>query len=269
MRDNIMFAAERIRLIKKILLEKKKADVASLSNILRVSEVTIRRDLEKLDDENFLVRTHGGAILNEEILNSDNSHFESIIDTHFSEKSLIGQIASYMVNDNDTIILGPGSTCQHIARHIRNKKNIKVVTTDINIATELLSDASNIRVVLVGGEVDPSSLQLSGSITEQILSNIFVNRAFIEVDGIHLTKGYSTESMEKASVIRKIMSVSRDVVAVSDYSKFNNPSFCYLGDITTFTKVISNEQTPENFKNFFFEHNIQLITTFNVYEERY
>jgi len=261
-----MFAAERIRLIKKLLLENKKVDVSELSNLLSVTEVTIRRDLEKLDNENFLIRTHGGAILNEEKLAAENWPYESIKDDFFLEKSIIGKIASLMVRDNDTIILGPGITCLHIAKNISEKKNLRVVTNDINIATELANESPNIKVVLTGGDLDPSTLQLSGTLTESILDGIYVNRSFIEVDGVHMENGYSVESIEKASVIKKIMSKSKESIAVCDYSKFNSTSFYYLCPITTFSKVISNEQVPGNYKQYFFENGIKLFITYDVYE---
>lgn len=264
-----MFAIERIKKIKEILYEQKKVDVITLSNQLSVSDVTIRRDLEKLESENFLTRSHGGAVLNEHLTSIDNKIILPLDTANAHEKNIIGKICSYMVNDNDTIVLGPGNTCRFIAKHLKGKKNIKVVTTDVLVAAELVqSSDSDIRIVLVGGELQLSNYQLVGRIAENNLKNFYVNVAFVEVDGISLDRGYSVESMEKECIINEIASISKEVIAVCDYTKFNNISFTPLGPITMFKRLVSNEQTPDSFKKLYFDNNIQLITTFDLYQDQ-
>lgn len=263
-----MVAVERIKKIKEIIYERKKVDVITLSNELSVSDVTIRRDLEKLESENFLTRSHGGAILNEYLNNVESQLLIPLDTTNAREKQIIGKLCSHMVNDNDTIILGPGTTSRFIAKNLENKRNIRVVTSDILVAAELvkLSSSSEIKVVLTGGDVETSNYQLVGRIAEKAFDNFYVNIAFVEVDGVSLGRGYSVDSVEKGFMIKAITSVSKDVVAVCDYTKFNNISFSPLGPINMFKKVVSNEQTPSEFKEYYFEHNIQLIATFDIYE---
>jgi DeoR family transcriptional regulator, fructose operon transcriptional repressor len=264
-----MFAAERLNIIRKIMLERKQVDVITLSNILSVSEVTVRRDLEKLEEDNFLTRTHGGAVLND-IDNFQPTSFLNIAEDEFvKEKMTIGKIALFLVNDNDTIILGPGNTSLYIAREIKVRKNLKIVTNDIKVAIEILSDSNGAKVVLSGGDIDPTTLQLTGKIAEMTLDSIFVSKAFVEVDGVSFEKGYTVESTEKATIIQKIFSVSKEVYAVCDHHKFSQISFSQLGNIDLFHKIISNEQTPDEYKKYYFNNNIQLFTTFNVYEEKY
>ncbi len=263
-----MFAVERIKKIKEIVYERKKVDVITLSNELSVSDVTIRRDLEKLENESFLTRSHGGAILNEYLNVIDSQLILPLDTTNAHEKQTIGKLCSHMVNDNDTIILGPGTTSRYIAKNLDNKKNIKVVTTDILVAAELikLSATSDIKVVLTGGDVEASNYQLVGRIAEKAFDNFYVNIAFVEVDGVSFDRGYSVSSVEKGFIIKAIASVSKDVVAVCDYTKFNDISFSPLGPVNMFKKVVSNEQTPTEFKEYYFENNIQLVTTFDIYE---
>lgn len=265
-----MFAVERIKKIKEIVYERKKVDVITLSNELSVSDVTIRRDLEKLESENFLTRSHGGAILNE-YLNSIETQLILPLDTSNAHDKLnIGKLCSNMVSDNDTIILGPGATCRYIAKNLENKRNLRVITSDILVAAELikLSDSSDIKVVLTGGDVEASNYQLAGRIAEKAFDNYYVNIAFVEVDGVSLDRGYSVETVDKGFIIKAITSASKDIVAVCDYTKFNNISFSPLGHIDMFRRVVSNEQTPDEFKKYYFENNIQLVTTFDIYENR-
>jgi DeoR/GlpR family transcriptional regulator of sugar metabolism len=262
-----MFAVERIKRIKEIVYERKKVDVITLSNELSVSDVTIRRDLEKLESENFLTRSHGGAILNEYLNNIETQLILPLDTTNAHEKLNIGKLCSNMVNDNDTIILGPGTTCRYIAKNLENKKNIKVITPDILIAIELikLSEFSDVKVILTGGDVETSNYQLIGRIAEKAFDNFYVNISFVEVDGVSLDRGYSVETVEKGFIIKAIASASKDVVAVCDYTKFNDISFSPLGPVDMFKRVVSNEQTPDAFKEYYFQNNIQLITTFDVY----
>lgn len=262
-----MFAAERLRIIKRILLEQKIVDVSSLSSILSVSEVTVRRDLEKLEKQNFLIRTHGGAEIKGEDEEIETVSTIEPKDELHEERKIIGKIASYMIHDNDTIILGPGKICVHIANSIKNKKNIKVVTTDIHVALELLNDCQDIRVVLPGGDLDPLSYQLTGKVAENNLKNIYVNRAFIEVDGVSMSRGLTVDSTEKASIINEMIMVARETVFLCDYTKFDNISFYPVGPLTMAKTIISNEQTPDTYKNYFFESNISLFTTFDVCKE--
>lgn len=265
-----MFAVERIKKIKEIVYEQKKVDVTTLSNQLSVSDVTIRRDLEKLENENFLTRSHGGAVLNEYLYSVEHQLTLPLDTTNAYEKKMIGKICSHMVNDHDTIILGPGSTCRFIAKYLENKKNIKVITTDILVAAELtkFAGSSDIKVVLTGGNIEASSYQLVGRLAENTLSSFYVNISFVEVDGISLDRGYSVESIEKGFIINAITSASANVVAVCDYTKFNKISFSPLGPITMFKRVVSNEQSPSEYKQFYFNNNIQLVTTFDIYEDK-
>lgn len=264
-----MFAAERKKRIKRYLLENKKTDVTTLSNLLGVSSVTIRRDLQDLEDDEFLIRTHGGAILNEEdSLDDFKSRDENSGNEMFiKEKSIIGQIASLIIPDNSSVVLCPGKTCEHIASAIKAKQNLRAVTMDINVLIALAKDANNatLSIMVPGGELDIPNLQIAGSMSEQMLGSMHFDYAIVEVDGISLEKGYSVQSFSKASIINKVVGLSDQVIAVCDHSRFDQQSLFQIGDIRAFSKVISTESTPDKFKEFYYNNNIQLLTTFDVY----
>jgi len=264
-----MFAAERKKRIKRYLLENKKADVISLSNLLSVSSVTIRRDLQGLEDDEFLIRTHGGAILNEEdsLYNYKTKEDKGIGDKFIKEKTIIGQIASLIIPDNSSVILCPGSTCEYIASSIKTKQNLRAVTMDINVLLALATDSNNntLSVIVPGGELDIPNMQIAGSMSEQMLGGMHFDFAIAEVDGISIESGYSVQSYSKASIINKVIGLSSQVIAVCDHSKFEKHSLFNVGDIRAFPKVISTESTPDKFKEFFYNNNIQLLTTFDVY----
>ena len=124
-----MFATERQNRIKQLLFEYDKVGVGSLSEILDVSEVTIRKDLEKLEKDGFLIRTHGGAVLREDVPKEEISPESDI--PNIESKKMIGIFAAALIQDRDVIFLGPGSTCIQIAKNLRDKKDIIVVTNNI------------------------------------------------------------------------------------------------------------------------------------------
>ena len=165
------------------------------------------------------------------------------------------------------MMLCSGNTCEYIAAAIKDKLNLRVVTNDINILLSIASNKNNgtINVILPGGEVDLGSLQLSGSVTESMLEGMYFDYSFIEVDGVSIERGYSVDDFSKASIIKKVMGLSKEVIAVCAQESFENQAFYHIGQITTFEKVISTEHTPEEFKTFYYNSNIQLLTTFDVY----
>ena len=259
-----MFAPERIRVIKNILLDKKYIHVSSLSSILNVSEVTIRRDLEKLENEKFLTRTHGGALLNEALYDEEiDSDLQN--DPFFEERLEIGDIANHMIEDNDIILLSQGPTNLCIAKKIINKRNLTVLTNDLNIASELSCNPS-IKVIIPGGDLDSASMCLVGKFAEKNIREFYVSKAFIEVDGVNLQRGYTVQSIEKASIINEMIHIANQCIIVCLYKAFDNIAFSQIGPISMANKIITNPKIPENYKQYFFENNIQLFTAFNAYE---
>jgi len=151
-----MFASERLGIIKGLLIDKKHINVSDLSSMLNVSEVTIRRDLEKLENEDFLTRTHGGAVINTVNTSEEENYIDNNEDPYLRERMEISEIAVHMIEDNDVILLTPGLTNLCIARKIINKKNITVLTNDLNIAAVLSSNPS-IKIIIPGGDLDSSN----------------------------------------------------------------------------------------------------------------
>ncbi|MBU3112731.1 DeoR/GlpR family DNA-binding transcription regulator [Clostridium lacusfryxellense] len=257
-----MFAAERLAKVREVLLEYKHVDISTLSSILSVSEATIRRDLEKLEDEGFLTKTHGGAVINEDV---DQEVVLSFIDDpYIEEKKQIGIIASQMIINGDVIFLGSGTTCQLIAKHIKDRKQLTVVTNNMNIIIELYG-CNNINLIVLGGNIQSvgNSISTSGQFSKKMLEGIFVNKAFFSVDGISIEHGYTISSVELSEIYNIILQNAGESIIVVDYSKFDKRAFVQLGNIDLVKKVVTNAQVSLEYKKLFFETNIQLFTAFN------
>ncbi|HHY81325.1 MAG TPA: DeoR/GlpR transcriptional regulator [Clostridiales bacterium] len=255
-----MFAIERQSRIKEILLKEKRVDVIELSKMFSVTEVTIRRDLDKLAREGFLIKTYGGAVLNKkqfpDLTDTDKSSQEEVS----TEKQMIGKIASNMIEEGDAIFLSPGTTCMEIARNIKQKR-LTVVTNDILIGYEL-RDYPGVKVIVTGGDLMHSTSALIGGFALRALQDIYISKAFIGVKGIHFNSGYTVDRHEEVMILGEVIKKSREVIIAADYTKFNRTAFARLGDLRIAKKVISNKQVPSEYKQFYFENNIKLYTTF-------
>ncbi|WP_141501899.1 DeoR/GlpR family DNA-binding transcription regulator [Paenibacillus luteus] len=256
-----MFAIERLGKIKEILLKQKRVDVYELSELFSVTEVTIRRDLDKLEQAGFLVKIYGGAVLNEES-EPDALSPASENDAYLEQKRMIGKIAGQMIENGDAIYLSPGTTCLEIARNLKNKR-VTVVTNDMAIGFAL-KDSAGIKVIVTGGDLMPSTSTLVGGFAQQALDGIFINKAFIGIKGAHMDAGYTVGSHEEVMVIHSVKKISNEVIVVADYSKFNTTGFARLGDLNMTKKVITNKQVPSDYKKLYFENAVKLYTTFEL-----
>lgn len=258
-----MLPMERLNRIKKILTENKQSDVATLSQTLGVTEATIRRDLEKLENENFLTRTHGGAVLNE-----DEVQTLSILEADTQNRAIyqaISAIASCFIDNHAMIFLGPGIATRYIARGLDGKAGLTVVTSDLLVACDCAIYSPNVKTIVTGGDLGAANLQMYGRLTDAALKSLYFDTAFFDVDGVSLERGYSVSSLDKAYLIRDIFQVAKKSFAVCDYRKFNAESSAVLGPPDMFDSVISNEHAPVEFKEYYFKKDIGFYATIDAY----
>lgn len=256
-----MFAIERIRIIKNILLKDHKVSVAKLSEMLDVTEVTIRRDLEKLEKENFLKRTHGGAVLL-------NYVEDTLWDVHEDTKDIqlyqeIADTAVYLVNDGDSIMLTAGYVNSYIAKALTSRSNLTVVTNDLLIASSFAHSTSN-TMILLGGDLDENAVY--GQMTLDNLNNFSFNHAFIEIDGFNETVGMTVSSTKKATLIQKAVKLADTVTVVCPSKYFGNKSLYRVGKFNIAHRILTDSNLDDQYKNYMFSHNVPLFTSIDVYE---
>jgi len=256
-----VFAAQRIKIIKEIMIENKSVDIATLTNALNVSDVTVRKYLDILEKEHFLVKNHGGAV----IVDSDEqvSKKDYLIE-NCSEKEQIANLADTLVEDGDTIFLGYGSTCYMFAKTLKQKKNLTVVTTNVNALNELLPNIS--KTILIGGEVTykDGMIFTSGELTVDNLRGIFVNKSFMSVDAVDLMAGFTVNDVSNLSVLKLIPRLSKQVIFLADHSKFDKIGFYQIAPIGLPNCIVSNDKLNDKYKQFFYEKNIKVMTAFNL-----
>jgi len=258
-----MFKPARLSRIKEIILDRNQIDVQTLSDLLSVSTVTIRSDLEDLESQGFLVRTHGGAVLNigkdEECKSDAPQQFKY----DNKENIQIAKIASQLINDHESIFLGFGETCNYIAQELLSRNNLNIITCNL-VAANILAGNSDLNVILTGGNLDNSSMSLSGDIFENSLRNIFVSKAFFNVAGIDMEGGFTVSSTGGLNIYRAVKKICKQMVFVADYKKFDNLSFIHIGDLTVADIVITNKNIPEKYMEHFFNNGVKVFTSHEI-----
>ncbi len=220
--------------------------VSELSKIFKVSEVTIRNDLSHLEKKNLLIKTRGGGLKTQSVAIDQKLNEKAQINS--KEKVAIGKKAVELIKDNDTIILDSGTTTVEIAKHINRINNLTVITNALNIAGQLIRD--EIKVILLGGILRTSSLSLIGPIGESNIKNFYCDKCFLGVDGIDSQSGIFTPNLEEANLNRMMIEASKEVIIVTDSSKFRRKSFVHIAPITKVDIIITDSNIPEEeFKN--------------------
>lgn len=230
---------DRREKILKLISEKGKVYVDELSSLCKVSEVTIRNDLNQLEKKNYLIRARGGALKFEGQVSLDFNLSEKH-KLHYTEKASIGKKAASLVNDSETIILDSGTTTAEIAKNLAHLNNISVITNAINIVN-ILAQFQAINVIIPGGYLRKNSLSLVGPLAEKNFKNFYVDKVFIGVDGFDPNIGAFTPNIEEAFLNEIMISIAKEVILVTDSSKFNRKSLAFICPVSVINTIVSDE----------------------------
>ena len=251
-----MLANQRRDKILELLKEDGSAKVISLAKIFKVSEVTIRQDLEKLEKDGFVKREHGGAFLK----NFEDSvkSFTLLNQDNIEQKQIIGKKAAELIESGETIILDSGSTTTEIAKNLIGRKDIKVITNALNIAL-MLGAEPGIEVIVTGGEFKPPTLSLTGQKAASFFEDINVDKLFLATAGISLRSGLTYPSLSDI-VVKKAMIDAADVTyLVADSSKIGKNAFASLGALSLIDYIITDASIDQKRAQILREHQIEII----------
>lgn len=203
--------------IYKIILSNTSATVSELASMLHVTTETIRKDLNVMDERGLIVKNHGGA----EILNE---YYQLPLDVkineHAYEKQKIARAVLPFIKDNSIIFLDPGSTTLYIAKYLRLKKGLTVVTNSLAIA-QIISE-TNHDLIIAGGKLQKRGKSTIGSFTNQIIDTIVIDTAIMGCDGF--SDGPTTFSHEELEVKQHVLHRSSTNILVCDSSKYEKHS---------------------------------------------
>ena len=231
-----MRQAERVGAILEHLSEHGSVSVADLAAELAVSPATIRRDLELLDDQRLLTRTHGGAVA-QGVLYELPLRYKTA--RHQEEKRRIAAEAASRVADGEAVGLTGGTTTTEVARVLVERQRLTVVTNALNIASEL-AIRPNLKLVVSGGWARSESYELVGPIAEQSLAGLNLDTVFLGVDGISFEAGLMTHHEVEAHTNLALMERARRSVVVADSSKIGRTAFARICAIERVHELITD-----------------------------
>jgi DeoR family transcriptional regulator, aga operon transcriptional repressor len=228
---------QRAKKILQVLLQRGNASVEELAGILATSSPSVRRDLVRLEERNLVHRTHGGARLAGQ-MQYEAFRFDSsfhVRESRFAEeKRRIGMAAAELIREHDTVGFTAGTTPTQVARCIRHRNSIHVITNAVNIGMEL-SNQPALNVTLTGGTMRwAGAFSLTGPTAIEMLSGVFMDKVFIGVCGVDVQRGASTIEPDEAAVFRAMVRQAKQVIVVADSSKIGMISpalICPASDI--------------------------------------
>lgn len=236
-----MLAIERRNRILEKLQSEKRVVVSELSSQYGVSEETIRRDLEKLENDGLVIKSYGGAVLNE----------HSVFDLPFNvrknkqivEKQQIAELLGKIVRDGEAIMLDASSTSVYIAKKLKEKKKLTVITNSVEVLVELY-DMSEWNVISTGGVSRQKSFALVGAHTDELISSYHVDKAIISCKGLDIQGGFTDADELNASCKRRMLRAAKERILTVDSSKFGEVAFKRIADWADITTIVT-DQKPE------------------------
>ena len=251
-----MLAAERRNLILQEVHEKKKVVVNELSRQFNVSEETIRRDLERLEDEGHVTESYGGAVINE----------KSGIDLPFNirwkanpeGKQKIAELVSREVEDGDHIVLDASTTAVFIAKNLKQKRHLTVITNSIENLLELW-DVSGWDVIATGGLLKAGSMSMLGIRAAECIRSYNADKVFFSCKGIDLEKGVTDGNDEIGGIKQNMISAAAKVYLAVDSTKFGKAAFSRICGLSGLDVVVTDKKPDRKWLDAFEKAGIQCI----------
>jgi DeoR/GlpR family transcriptional regulator of sugar metabolism len=237
-----LFLEERLDQIVALLQDQGRVSVGELGERFGVSAVTIRHDLATLEQQGHLLRTHGGAVP-APLASSEPAAFAQRKKQHQAEKERIGQAAAAIVRDGDSIALDASTTAWQIARNLKDRRELVIVTNGLFVALEFL-ESPDVTVIMPGGSLRTASASLVGQQGAQILEGYHVQKAFFGAGGFTLEEGLTDTNVYEVELKRRMLEHSKEVIAVVDSTKWGQVAFAALATIDQLDHVITDDNAP-------------------------
>jgi DeoR/GlpR family transcriptional regulator of sugar metabolism len=220
--------------------------VPEIALTLGISEGTVRNDLNALEEDGHLTRVHGGAVLNN-AMQLPNVVFGIRHLEHAKEKNCIGQGAVQLVNDGESILLDASSTAYYLALNLKDHTRLRVITNGIEVARLLAQNPTN-TVILIGGVVNQDGSSVTGLLSEQIIAELHIQKAFVSCSGFSVERGMTEVHFEEAQLKRKAIESVRQVFALVDSSKLGHEDLTPFARPLQITQLFTDSGITEEWK---------------------
>jgi len=251
-----LLALQRRRKILDLLQEEGSARVSSLSKIFKVSEPTIRQDLERLEEAGWILREHGGAFLKsvpQQVKSMSLQHLENM-----EKKVRIGLKAAEFIADGDSLIIDSGSTTTEVAKNLGKKRDLRVITNALNIAL-LLGTAPSCEIMVTGGDFKAPTLSLTGEKAARFFDQIHVDKLFLAAGGVSFTMGLTYPGIADLPVKKAMIDAASTVYLVADSTKIDKVSFASLGGIELVGCLITDDGISDDYRAKFEQRGVTVV----------
>lgn len=251
-----MFATERKQVIMNLLNEKKRVTVKELSTYVGVSEATLRTDLNKMELDRMLIRTHGGAMLKEE---SNETSFSVRAQKNIIEKNKIAALAFEQIKEKQCILLDASSTALELARIINEHPiRLTIVTTGILTALEL-KDNLDITVIVIGGVLTNRSTSIEGILGIDLLNKFNIDIMFTSGNGFSIENGLTDFNMYEVELKKYIVQRANKIISIVDSSKVGKNSSSAFASIEEIDMLITDKSIEEPFLKSLVSYDIEVL----------
>lgn len=251
-----LIPAQRRERIQAYLAKNKIVATSDLCALLEVSEATVRRDLQWMENQGLIERTHGGAIFNERI--NLEQEYDQRAQRFPEAKRRIGALAASLIEDGDIVFINSGTTTTQLIRHIRADLDITVITNNLVAALEV--GEVDYELLLLGGSYQPRSSSVAGRFAINNLSQIYATKAFIGVDGISLKHGYTVPSNAEAEVVHLMLERTQgQIYVVSDHSKWGVVSNFEIAPIQRIKRLITDDGFDATARNSLATRSVEMM----------
>ena len=251
-----MLAIERRNAILAKLNVEGKVIVTDLSREFDVTEETIRRDLEKLDNEGLATKTYGGAVANQN-LNVD-LPYNVRKRANVERKQKIAEKIAEMINDGDYIMLDASSTAIYVTKCILHRKNITLITNSVEIMMEL-ADKSDWNILSTGGSLKKGALSLVGASAERMIRGFHVDWAICSSKGIDMNVGITDSNEKDSEIKRAIFAAANKKILAVDATKFDKISFVHVCNISEIDTVVTDQAPNDRWVEYFKDKDVELV----------
>lgn len=238
-----MIELDRHSKILEIVNEYQKIEVSKISELIGVSQVTVRKDLDMLSERGLLRREHGYAVIN----SSDDINKRLAV--NYAVKKRIAQNAAELVADGETVMIESGSSCVLLAEELAlTKKDITIITNSAYIA-DYIRDMAGVKVMLLGGEYQKESQVMIGPLTRICAKTFFVDKLFIGIDGFSINSGFTSGDMMRSEAVKAMAESANQVIVLTDSSKFTKQGLVLQFQMNEVAAIYTDSGIPQKMKD--------------------
>jgi len=252
-----LFPAERQQHILEFLQKEVAIRGSRLSELLNVSDMTIRRDLDAMEKQGLIERTHGGAILKQERVYRK-FQYKTSAQENIDEKEKIAQAAAALIEPNDTVYIGEGTTTCYITKYVDPQMPFTIFSNNLGLLSQDVDIAGDI--IVLGGKYDRITNSISGPLTLELMNQFTANKVFLGTDGLTLSDGVTSTNLDLAYNAKTMIKNTRgQVIIVMDSNKFGKIAETMITPLKEIDVLVTDREIPPDFKNDLEAYNIQMV----------